>query len=174
MACDARDPGRLAGGHRAAPAARNADRAARGGYDPGRRQLANLRDLFADADIAREEYIGRKRALMASLNGGLPQPTYSEAVLVRAARLLADLGDLWAKATPTERAEIAGGLFAEVRVHDDRIVSATLARDEYLLLVASATARDQVGVARPEGSEHTPPTFVIEGVAELTWALRAA
>ena len=77
------------------------------------RQLANLRDLFADADITREEYIGRKRALMASLTGGLPQPTYSEAVLVRAARLLADLGDLWAKATPTERAEIAAGLFAE-------------------------------------------------------------
>jgi hypothetical protein len=115
------------------------------------RQLANLRDLFADADITREEYIGRKRALLASLSGGLPQPTYSEAVLVRAARLLADLGELWANATPTERAEIAAGLFAEVRVHDDRIVSATLARDEYLPLIASATARDQVGVARPEG-----------------------
>ena len=67
-----------------------------------------------------EAELGRKRALMASLNGGLPQPTYSEAVLVRAARLLADLGDLWAKATPTVR--------AEVRVWDERIVGASLTR----------------------------------------------
>jgi hypothetical protein len=88
---------------------------------------------------------------MASLNGGLPQPTYSEAVLVRAARLLADLGDLWAKATPTERAEIAAGLFNEVRVRDHRIVGARLAHDEYLPLIASAPARDQVVLARPEG-----------------------
>jgi hypothetical protein len=29
-------------------------------------------------------------------------------------------------------------------------------------------------MARPEGSEHTPPTFVIEGVEELVEALRAA
>jgi hypothetical protein len=95
---------------------------------------------------------------MASLNGGLPQPTYSEAVLVRAARLLADLGDLWDKATPTERAEIAAGLFAEVRVQDERIVGARLARDEYLPLIASATARDQVGVARrrDSGARHQP------------------
>ena len=109
------------------------------------------RELFAEADITREEYLGRKRALMASLDGGLPQPSYGEAVLVRAARLLADLGDLWAKATPTERAEIVAGLFAEVRVRDDRIISATPARDEYRLFIASATARAQVGVARPEG-----------------------
>ena len=121
------------------------------------RQLANLRDLFAEADITREEYVGRKRALMASLHGGLPQPTYSEAVLVRAARLLADLGDLWARATPTERAEIVAGLFAEVSVRDERIVGATLAHDEYLPLIASATAHTMVGVARPEGFE--PPTL---------------
>jgi len=29
-------------------------------------------------------------------------------------------------------------------------------------------------VARPEGFEHTPPTFVIEGLWELVEALRAA
>jgi DNA invertase Pin-like site-specific DNA recombinase len=121
------------------------------------RQLGNLRDLFADADITREEYVGRKRALIASLNAGLPQPTYSEAVLVRAARLLADLGELWTKATPVERAEIVGGLFSEVRVRDQRIVGASLAHDEYLPLIASAMARNQVGVARPEGFE--PPTL---------------
>ncbi len=72
------------------------------------RQLANLRELFLQADITRDEYVGRKRALTASLNGGAAQPSYSEAVLVRAARLLQELGTLWSKATPTERAEIAG------------------------------------------------------------------
>ena len=95
-------------------------------------------------------------------------------MLVRAARLLAELGDLWKGATPQERQEIAGNLFAEVRVRDDRIVSSRLARNEYLLLVASATARDQVGVARPEGFEHASPTIMIEGVEELVEALRAA
>jgi DNA invertase Pin-like site-specific DNA recombinase len=120
------------------------------------RQLANLRELFALADITRDEYVGRKRALMASLNGGAAQPTYSEAVLVRAARILADLGNLWSKATPTERAEIAASLFGEVRVRDDQIVKARLAHPDYLPLIASATARSMVSVARPEGFE--PPT----------------
>jgi DNA invertase Pin-like site-specific DNA recombinase len=120
-------------------------------------QLSNLRELYLEADVTREEYVGRKRALMASLNGGALQPSYSEAVLVRAARLLRDLGDLWAKATPGERAEIAGTLFAQVRVRDDRIVKARLAHPDYLPLVASATARSMVSVARPEGFE--PPTL---------------
>ena len=81
----------------------------------------------------------------------------SEAVLVRAARLLGELGELWAYATPEERAEIAQNLFAEVRVRDQSIVSAKLANDEYLLLAASAEAHRQVGMARPEGLE--PPTL---------------
>ena len=59
------------------------------------RQLANLRELYIAADITREEYVGRKRALEASLQGGRAQPTYSEATLVRAARLLSELGELW-------------------------------------------------------------------------------
>ena len=120
------------------------------------RQMANLNDLYAVAAITREEWVGRRLALKASLNGGLPQPSYSEAVLVRAARLLSDLGDLWTKATPAERTEIAASLFAEVKVRDERIVEARLAHAEYLPLIASATARNQVGVARPEGFE--PPT----------------
>jgi hypothetical protein len=39
-----------------------------------------------------------------------------------------------------------------------------------------ALARPEVArpeVARPEGFEHTPPTFVIDGVHELVEALRA-
>jgi len=95
-------------------------------------------------------------------------------VLVRAARLLAELGDLWKGATPQERQEIAGNLFAEVRVRDDRIVSSRLARNEYLLLVASATARDQVGVARPEGAGRALATYriLIEGREEWEAAAR--
>jgi len=62
----------------------------------------------------------------------------------------------------------------EVRVRDDRIVAATPARDEYRLLIASATAHAQVVLSRPEGSEHALPTFVIEGVAELIEVLLAA
>ena len=37
-------------------------------------------------------------------------------------------------------------------VRDDRVVGAKLAREEYLPLIASATARAQVGVARPKGA----------------------
>lgn len=88
-----------------------------------------------------------------AVHGGLPQPTYREAVLVRAARLLADLGDLWTRATPTERAEIVAGLLGEVRVRDGSIVAATRAREEYRLLLASVAARGPVGVARPAGFE---------------------
>jgi DNA invertase Pin-like site-specific DNA recombinase len=118
------------------------------------RQLANLRELFFQADITRDEYVGRKRALMATLNGGAnTQPTYSEAVLVRAARLLGELGDLWSKATASERAEIVGTLFAEVRVRDQEIVRVRPAHPDYLPLIASATARSMVSVARPEVSE---------------------
>ncbi|MEX1169334.1 MAG: recombinase family protein [Chloroflexota bacterium] len=118
-------------------------------------QLVRLRELFVLGDVAREEYVGRKRELEASLDSAQDQPTYAEAVLVKAARLLNDLGDLWARATPDERTEIAQNLFAGIRVRDGEIVSARLARDEYLPLIASAEAR--VWMARPEGFE--PPTY---------------
>ena len=91
----------------------------------------------------------------ASLQGGPEQPSFAEAILVRAARLLNDLGQLWARATDDERTEIAQNLFASVRVRDGAIVSVALAKDEYLPLIASAEAR--VWMARPEGFE--PPTY---------------
>ena len=118
-------------------------------------QLVRLRELFVIGDIAREEYVGRKRELEATLAGGPEQPSYAEAILVAAARLLNDLGKLWSKATAEERTEIAANLFASIRVRDGVIVSAKLARDEYLPLIASAEAR--VWMARPEGFE--PPTY---------------
>jgi hypothetical protein len=40
--------------------------------------------------------------------------------------------------------------------------------------VASGCTVAVVVLARPEGSEHAPPTIVIEGVEELVKALRAA
>jgi hypothetical protein len=118
-------------------------------------QLVRLRELFVLGAVTREEYVGRKRNLEASLVNAPDQPSYAEAVLVRAARLLNDLGDLWARATADERTEIAQNLFAGIRVRGGEIVSATLARDEYLPLIASAEAR--VWMARPEGFE--PPTY---------------
>jgi hypothetical protein len=102
------------------------------------------------------------------VEGGI-QPAYSEAVLVRAARLLADLGDLWAQATATERAEIAASLFTEIRVRDDEIVSAKLARGDYLPLIASATAQAQVGVARPEGLGHRRTTHRVPIRGRREW-----
>jgi len=69
------------------------------------------------------------------------QAIYFEAVLVKAARLLAYLADRWTKATPEERREIAQNLFGDVQARDDRIVRATLAHDDYVPLMASATAR---------------------------------
>jgi len=79
------------------------------GAEPGSGLPPLPRYCPGNARSTRKEYRGRKRALMASLNGGLPQPTYSEAVLGRAARLPSDLGELWTKATPTERAETVAG-----------------------------------------------------------------
>ncbi len=82
-------------------------------------QLERLRELFVMGDIGREEYLGRKRELEASLEVGAEAPTYSEAILVQAARLLSDLGQLWAKATAEERVEIATNLFESIRVRDN-------------------------------------------------------
>jgi Short C-terminal domain len=118
-------------------------------------QLERLRELFVMGDISREEYVGRKRDLETALEAGANAPTHAEAILVSAARLLRDLGELWSRATPEERTEIAQTLFSSIRVRDGQIVSAKLAREEYLALVASSEAR--VWMARPEGLE--PPTL---------------
>ena len=59
---------------------------------------------------------------------------------MRTARLIKELRDLWASATREERAEIAQNQFALVRVRDKSTVSAKLASDDHLLLVASAEA----------------------------------
>ena len=75
-----------------------------------------------------------------------------------------------------QRAEIAQNLFSAVRVRDHLIVSARLAHDEYLPLVASAEARNQVGMARPEGVGRalTAYRMPIEGRAEWLAAAEQA
>ena len=121
------------------------------------RQLSALKDLFALGDLTREEYVVKTRALRASLEVGRPQPVYPTDTLERAARLLDDLADLWRKATPKEREELANTLFTEVRIRDQAIVGATPANPAYLPLIALMTARnDEVGMAPPDGFE--PPT----------------
>jgi hypothetical protein len=54
-----------------------------------------LPELFVIGDISRVEIVGCKRELEASLESGPDQPSYAEAILVQAARLLNDLGELW-------------------------------------------------------------------------------
>ena len=70
-------------------------------------------DLYLELQIGREEYVGRMRALEASLSGGLEQPSYFEADLVKIKGLLHDWMMLWDKAEPQERADIVGALFGK-------------------------------------------------------------
>ena len=126
-------------------------------------QRRRLIDLYADVHISREEFVGRMRALEASVTDGAEQPSYFEADLVKVKGLLHDWKMLWDKATPQERQDIVGALFGEVRVRDKSIVSATLADPAYAPLIASSEARrlqlvapaddedEQVGLAPPDG-----------------------
>ena len=61
------------------------------------------------------------------------------------------------------------GGFAEVRVREQSIVSARLASDDYLLLVASAEARRQVGMARPEGAGQRRTTLRVPIKGRRAW-----
>jgi hypothetical protein len=72
-----------------------------------------------------------------------------------------------------ERSEIAQELLAEVRVRDKAIVSVKLAREEYLPLVAVATARDDVGGVPPDGHAGAPPTVIVDGLEAMLAALAA-
>ena len=101
-----------------------------------------MRDLPVAKPLGTDDR-GRRRALEASLTGGPDQPSYDEHVLATAKRLMEDWSELWSKATPKQRADIVSAAFDEVRVKDKAIVSATLARPEYVALVAtSEAARD--------------------------------
>jgi hypothetical protein len=69
-------------------------------------------------------------------------------------------------------ADLLHAIYERIVVKGRSIVAARLTPAAYSNGVALALP--QVVMARPEGSERTPPTFVIEGVQELVEALRAA
>jgi uncharacterized protein (DUF1778 family) len=131
-------------------------------------QRRRLNDLYLELQIGREEYVGRMRALEASLSDGSEQPSYFEADLVKIMGLLHDWKMLWDEAKSHERADIVAALFGKVRVRDKAIVSATLADQRHAPLIASSEARrlrlvtpaddghEQVDLAPPDGLE--PPT----------------
>ena len=122
-------------------------------------QIERLQEMYQIGHILLEVYVGKRRALETELTGAPITSIAHVSVLERAKRLLDDLGELWGKATPTERSEICQTMFASVRVRGQVIVEAKLARpDDYLPLLASsaAHARATVGLAPPDGLE--PPT----------------
>ena len=122
-------------------------------------QIERLQDMYQMGHVEREAYVAKRRALETELTGAPITSIAHVSVLEQAKRLLDDLGQLWGKATATERSEICQTMFASVRVRDQAIVEATLARpDDYLPLLASSAAHAQmtVGLAPPDGLE--PPT----------------
>ncbi|HEV8546210.1 MAG TPA: recombinase family protein [Candidatus Limnocylindrales bacterium] len=138
-------------------------------------QLTRLQDLYVMGDLPREEYVRRRRALDVDLSRSAPARQYSEDVVTRAARLLDKLGELWAEATPAERQEIVGEMFAAVRVRDDRIVSVDPAREEVKPLLAIAlSSRAWLAGAPPDGLGGEAPTIVVEGLEPFLEALLAA
>lgn len=134
---------------------------------------------------------------MASPRGGLPQPTHSEAVLVRAARLAHDEylpliasataraplrlawrarraagapgqpGLLPAVARPEGAARVASGWSAR-RSGDERVEADRRHRQ----LDGEPERAGGIGLARPEGLELALPTIVVDGVDVLAEALR--
>lgn len=118
-------------------------------------QITRLQELYELGHIAggREEYIARRRVLETELTGAPVTSIAPVSVLEQAKRLLDDLADLWARANAQERSDICQTMFAEVRVRDQAIVGAALARPEYLPLIASseASSRLAVSVAPPDG-----------------------
>jgi hypothetical protein len=91
----------------------------------------------------------------------------------RALEWLRVLADTWVNAdVPEARADLLHAIYERIVVAGRSIVGARLTPAAYSN--GLALALPQVVMARPEGSEHAPPTFVIEGVEALVDALRAA
>lgn len=139
-------------------------------------ELDRLRDVYVLGHLTREDYIAKRRAVEAALTGAPITSIAPVPVLERVKLLLDDLSALWAAATAAERMEICQTAFASVRVRDQVIVEAELARPEWLPMLASSAARAQttVGLAPPDGSHHTRQTFRITGVDALVARLLAA
>jgi hypothetical protein len=91
----------------------------------------------------------------------------------RAVEWLRVPAETWGSAeVPEAKADLLHAIYERITVVGRSIVSVRLTQAAYAN--GLALALPQVVMARPEGSEHAPPTIVIEGVEELVAALRAA
>ena len=91
----------------------------------------------------------------------------------RAVEWLRVLADTWVNAdVPEARADLLHAIYDRIGVKGRSIVAARLTAAAYSN--GLALALPQVVMARPEGSEHSLPSIVIEGVEALVEALRAA
>jgi hypothetical protein len=134
-----------------------------------------MRDLALDHVAERIDYaahldrLGQLRADLAAMD-----TTPRDGVSVkRAAEWLRVLAETWATAeVPEAKADLPHAIYERITVVGRTIISVRLTRAAYAN--GLALALPQVVMARPEGFEHALPTIVIEGVAELVEALRAA
>ena len=134
-----------------------------------------MRDLALDPvaeridDSAYLERLGQFRTDLATMD----TTPRGELAAQRAVEWLRVLADTWVNAdVPEARADLLHAIYDRIVVKGRSIVAARLTPAAYSN--GLALALPQVGMARPEGSEHAPPTIVIEGVEELVEALRAA
>ena len=115
------------------------------------------------------ERLGQLRSDLATVDatprGDLPAK--------RAVEWLRILAETWVQAdVPEARADLLHAMYDRIVVVGPSIVSASLSPAAYSN--GLALALPEVVMARPEGTEHTPPTIVIEGLDEMVQALLAA
>jgi DNA invertase Pin-like site-specific DNA recombinase len=119
-------------------------------------RLERLREFYFMGDIDRDEYTTRRHAIETELASGEGTVIAPLTTLSKAKMLLSDLAELWTQATAEERSDLASTLFDQVRVKDKVIVSAKLARPEYVQLAATSEAR-RLLEAGPEHVDDAPP-----------------
>jgi hypothetical protein len=91
----------------------------------------------------------------------------------RAVEWLRAFAESWREADVSEaKADLVHAIYERIVVAGRDFVSARLTPAAYEH--GLALALPEAVMARPEGSERTPPTIVIEGLDELVEALRAA
>lgn len=123
-------------------------------------ELVRLTDLYRWEHIAKEAYLAERGELLRKLAAIPATPRLpSDAALT----LIEKLGDVWAKATDTERRRIVDEWFEEVRLGRDRSIE-VLVRAPYRELVFSAYGQGQ-GF---EASSPRPYAITLAGYDE--WA----
>ena len=136
------------------------------------RQKRELALGHAAGVLSDEAYLGRMNELR-SQTAGLERAADRELGASRAVEWLRAFADAWRDADVAEaKAELIHAIYERVVVAGRRFVEVRLTPAAYKHGLALALP-DAV-MARPEGSEHTLPTFVVEGVDVLVEALRVA